>query len=447
MKNNFKFIDNENKEKNVELVIGFQANGKDYVIYSDEQLDSSLSIEDSKKEIKPIYIAHMLPLNDNKKDLKGLYDEEYKIIAHEIMNVLALNINASEEELYSILDDIEIEDFTFIDVENIIKNKSVVEDDNFEPRKIQAPLYYLKGMQNVYNKLMSIMPVVEEVQEINEVQNSNEDEIDNVINSQEKLDEIVSNSKKRKTEDSSVVEEMLLATLEKVKEIQNNNESDVTNIETITTNNAKKLLAIINNFAKEIQEVKANVDVLALENKKIKQENISLNDTIKVRDESINQLHINLSNETKIKEQYIRQVESSEKQIKELNHSVEEKKEENNSLKEENNEQKKVIEIFKTNEDEKALNSSKESKYELEISNLREELNNKNAELSQLKKENEVISLDKEAYEQSSLSLTQLITSKNAEARELCDRIKELEKNNDQNIANIDQGRQYYKAA
>ena len=41
-----------------------------------------------------------------------------------------------------------------------------------------------------------------------------------------------------------------------------------------------------------------------------------------------------------------------------------------------------------------------------------------------------VVSLDKDSYEQSSKSLTQLISSKNLEARELYDKIKELEDNN-----------------
>ena len=446
-----KFISNEDEKKESKVIIGFRANKKDYVMYGDDQLDSELSKEEQQKSIVKVFIAEMFE-SSNIIYLKGLYDEEYKLLASKIMNIIAVNFDSLE--IYKIIESIDINDFAIIDIEDVIKDKTIKEDTYFEPRSIQAPLYYLKGMQNLYNEIIKVIPEIEEVSEVeaNEIledikKQDPEDKLNNIIDFKSEVENISNNFKLRKENDSKIIKEIITTALNKIEEIQENNELDVNSLEKMTVSNVSEFQKTIEAFATEIQTIKDKANKLVEKYKqtkndlKIAEEKIvHLEQVVASRDSAIIQVQTNLANETKAKELSNRKVVELENQSKELSHRFEEQQivnEENMSKKDKEItnlnltivEQQSVISIFRS--DDTIKNSNKKiTTLEYEVVDLREKLKIKEKEVEDLKKELKVVSLDKDSYEQSSKSLTQLISSKNLEARELYDKIKELEDNN-----------------
>ena len=446
-----KFISNEDEKKESKVIIGFRANKKDYVMYGDDQLDSELSKEEQQKSIVKVFIAEMFE-SSNIIYLKGLYDEEYKLLASKIMNIIAVNFDSLE--IYKIIEGIDINDFAIIDIEDVIKDKTIKEDTYFEPRSIQAPLYYLKGMQNLYNEIIKVIPEIEEVSEVeaNEIledikKQDPEDKLNNIIDFKSEVENISNNFKLRKENDSKIIKEIITTALNKIEEIQENNELDVNSLEKMTVSNVSEFQKTIEAFAAEIQTIKDKANKLVEKYKQTKNDLkiaedkiVHLEKVVASRDSAIIQVQTNLANETKAKELSNRKVVELENKNKELNHKLEEQQivnEENMSKKDKEitnlnltiGEQKEIIGIFKS--DDTIKNSNKKiTTLEYEVVDLREKLKIKEKEVEDLKKELKVVSLDKDSYEQSSKSLTQLISSKNLEARELYDKIKELEDNN-----------------
>ena len=446
-----KFISNEDEKKESKVIIGFRANKKDYVMYGDDQLDSELSKEEQQKSIVKVFIAEMFE-SSNIIYLKGLYDEEYKLLASKIMNIIAVNFDSLE--IYKIIEGIDINDFAIIDIEDVIKDKTIKEDTYFEPRTVQAPLYYLKGMQNLYNEIIKVIPEIEEVSEVeaNEIledikKQDPEDKLNNIIDFKSEVENISNNFKLRKENDSKIIKEIITTALNKIEEIQENNELDVNSLEKMTVSNVSEFQKTIEAFAAEIQTIKDKANKLVEKYKQTKNDLkiaedkiVHLEKVVASRDSAIIQVQTNLANETKAKELSNRKVVELENKNKELNHKLEEQQivnEENMSKKDKEItnlnltivEQQSVISIFRS--DDTIKNSNKKiTTLEYEVVDLREKLKIKEKEVEDLKKELKVVSLDKDSYEQSSKSLTQLISSKNLEARELYDKIKELEDNN-----------------
>ena len=446
-----KFISNEDEKKESKVIIGFRANKKDYVMFGDKQLDSELSKEEQQKNIVKVFIAEMFE-SSNIIYLKGLYDEEYKLLASKIMNIIAVNFDSLE--IYKIIEGIDINDFAIIDIEDVIKDKTIKEDTYFEPRSIQAPLYYLKGMQNLYNEIIKVIPEIEEVSEVeaNEIledikKQDPEDKLNNIIDFKSEVENISNNFKLRKENDSKIIKEIITTALNKIEEIQENNELDVNSLEKMTVSNVSEFQKTIEAFAAEIQTIKDKANKLVEKYKQTKNDLkiaedkiVHLEKVVASRDSAIIQVQTNLANETKAKELSNRKVVELENKNKELNHKLEEQQivnEENMSKKDKDIanlnhtivEQQSVISIFRS--DDTIKNSNKKiTTLEYEVVDLREKLKIKEKEVEDLKKELKVVSLDKDSYEQSSKSLTQLISSKNLEARELYDKIKELEDNN-----------------
>ena len=446
-----KFISNEDEKKESKVIIGFRANKKDYVMYGDDQLDSELSKEEQQKSIVKVFIAEMFE-SSNIIYLKGLYDEEYKLLASKIMNIIAVNFDSLE--IYKIIEGIDINDFAIIDIEDVIKDKTIKEDTYFEPRTVQAPLYYLKGMQNLYNEIIKVIPEIEEVSEVeaNEIledikKQDPEDKLNNIIDFKSEVENISNNFKLRKENDSKIIKEIITTALNKIEEIQENNELDVNSLEKMTVSNVSEFQKTIEAFAAEIQTIKDKANKLVEKYKQTKNDLkiaedkiVHLEKVVASRDSAIIQVQTNLANETKAKELSNRKVVELENKNKELNHKLEEQQivnEENLSKKDKDIanlnhtivEQQSVISIFRS--DDTIKNSNKKiTTLEYEVVDLREKLKIKEKEVEDLKKELKVVSLDKDSYEQSSKSLTQLISSKNLEARELYDKIKELEDNN-----------------
>ena len=446
-----KFISNEDEKKESKVIIGFRANKKDYVMFGDKQLDSELSKEEQQKNIVKVFIAEMFE-SSNIIYLKGLYDEEYKLLASKIMNIIAVNFDSLE--IYKIIESIDINDFAIIDIEDVIKDKTIKEDTYFEPRAIQAPLYYLKGMQNLYNEIIKVIPEIEEVSEVeaNEIledikKQDPEDKLNNIIDFKSEVENISNNFKLRKENDSKIIKEIITTALNKIEEIQENNELDVNSLEKMTVSNVSEFQKTIEAFAAEIQTIKDKANKLVEKYKQTKNDLkiaedkiVHLEKVVASRDSAIIQVQTNLANETKAKELSDRKVVELENKNKELNHKLEEQQivnEENLSKKDKDIanlnhtivEQQSVISIFRS--DDTIKNSNKKiTTLEYEVVDLREKLKIKDKEIEDLKKELKIVSLDKDSYEQSSKSLTQLISSKNLEARELYDKIKELEDNN-----------------